>query len=113
MLARPGLVGKKSSRPHLGPSEAIFSMDRKNPKNAKILSIFLVVCDFRSPKLVSSPAMHTSGGSAHGLGSFRLAALMTFSQWPAVAVVVAPVVVVDGDFCCCAFCRPADMHFLG
>ena len=32
---------KKSSRPYLGPSEAIFSMDRKNQKNAKILPIFL------------------------------------------------------------------------
>ena len=41
MSARSGLVGKKSSRPYLGPSEAIFSMDRKNPKNAKILPIFL------------------------------------------------------------------------
>ena len=42
MLARSGLVGKKSSRPYLGPSEAIFSIGRKNPKNAKILPIFLV-----------------------------------------------------------------------
>ena len=41
MLARSGLVGKKSSRPYLGPSEAIFSMDQKNPKIAKILPIFL------------------------------------------------------------------------
>ena len=40
MLARSGLVGKKTSRPYLGPSEAIFSMDRKNPKNNKILLIF-------------------------------------------------------------------------
>ena len=32
---------KKSSWPYLGPSEAIFSIDRKNPKNAKILPIFL------------------------------------------------------------------------
>ena len=43
MLARSGLVGKKSSRPHLGPSEAIFSMDRKNPKNAKKKCIFSLV----------------------------------------------------------------------
>ena len=35
---------KKSSRPHLGPSHAIFSMDRKNQKNAKILPIFLGGC---------------------------------------------------------------------
>ena len=41
MSARSGLVGKKSSRPYLGPSEAIFSIDRNNPKNAKILPIFL------------------------------------------------------------------------
>ena len=41
MLARSGLVGKKSSWPYLGPSEAIFSIGRKNPKNAKILPIFL------------------------------------------------------------------------
>ena len=40
MSARSGLVGKKSSRPYLGPSEAIFSMDWKNPKNCKILHIF-------------------------------------------------------------------------
>ena len=31
---------KKSSRPHLGPPHAIFSMDRKNPKNAKKMPIF-------------------------------------------------------------------------
>ena len=41
MSARSGLVGKKSSQPYLGPSEAIFSIGRKNPKNAKILPIFL------------------------------------------------------------------------
>ena len=40
MSARSGLVGKKSSWPYLGPSEAIFSMDRKNPKISKILPIF-------------------------------------------------------------------------
>ena len=32
---------KKSSRPHLGPSQAIFSMDRKNAKTAQKLPIFL------------------------------------------------------------------------
>ena len=42
MSARSGLAEKKSSRPYLGPSEAIFSMDRKNPKNVKILPIFPV-----------------------------------------------------------------------
>ena len=41
MLARSGLVGKKSSWPYLGPSEAICSIDRKNAKNAEILPIFL------------------------------------------------------------------------
>ena len=41
MSARSGLVGKNASRPYLGPSEAIFSIGRKNPKNAKILPIFL------------------------------------------------------------------------
>ena len=40
MSARSELVGKKSSRPYLGPSEAIFSMDRENAKNVKQLSIF-------------------------------------------------------------------------
>ena len=40
MLARIGLVGKKSSRPYLGPSEAIFSIGLKNPKKHKILPIF-------------------------------------------------------------------------
>ena len=33
MLARSGLVGNKSSWPYLGPSEAIFSIGPKNPKN--------------------------------------------------------------------------------
>ena len=32
---------KKSSWAHLGQSEAIFSMDRKNAKNAQNLPIFL------------------------------------------------------------------------
>ena len=32
---------KKSSRPYLGPSQAIFSMDRKNQKNTKMLPISL------------------------------------------------------------------------
>ena len=32
---------KKSSRPYFGPSEAIFSMDRKNQKHAKKMPIFL------------------------------------------------------------------------
>ena len=41
MLARSGVVGKKSSRHYLGPSEAIFSMDRKNRKIAKKMPIFL------------------------------------------------------------------------
>ena len=41
MLARSGLAGKTPSRPHLGPSETIFSIGRKNLKNAKILPIFL------------------------------------------------------------------------
>ena len=41
MLARSGLVGKKSSWPYLGPSEAIFSIGRKNPKIAQKLPIFL------------------------------------------------------------------------
>ena len=41
MLARSGLVGKKSSWPHLGQSEAIFSMDRKTKKKQKGL-VYLV-----------------------------------------------------------------------
>ena len=41
MSARSGLEGNKSSRPYLGPSEAIFSTGRKNSKIAKILPIFL------------------------------------------------------------------------
>ena len=40
MSARSGLVGKKSSWPYLGPSEAIFSMDRKNPKIDIVSPIF-------------------------------------------------------------------------
>ena len=42
MSARSGLVGKKSSWPYLGPSEAIFSMDRKNQKLPKICLFSLV-----------------------------------------------------------------------
>merc|ERR1711924_35842 len=41
MSARSGLAGKRSSRPHLGPSGPIFCVGRKNQKNAKILPIFL------------------------------------------------------------------------
>ena len=41
MSARSGLVGKTSSWPYLGPSEAIFSIGWKNPKSVKILPIFL------------------------------------------------------------------------
>ena len=40
MLARFGLVGKNSSRPHLGPFEAFF-MGRKHAKNVGVLPIFL------------------------------------------------------------------------
>ena len=40
MPARFGLVGKKSSWPHLGPSEAIFSMDRKNSKTCTKFAYF-------------------------------------------------------------------------
>ena len=43
MSARSGLVGKKTSRPYLGPSEAIFSMDRKNPKNIQNFAYFSLV----------------------------------------------------------------------
>ena len=42
MLARSGLVGNKSSRPYLGPSEAIFFMDRKNQKNEKKKCLFFL-----------------------------------------------------------------------
>ena len=41
MSAMSGLARKRSSRPHLGPPQAIFSMDRKNQKNTKNLPIFL------------------------------------------------------------------------
>ena len=41
MSARSGLVGNKSSWPHLGPSGPIFCVGQKNPKNAKILHSFL------------------------------------------------------------------------
>ena len=40
MLPRSGLIGKKSSWPHLGPSQAIFSMDRKNPKKCPKFAYF-------------------------------------------------------------------------
>ena len=41
MSARSGLAGKRTSRPHLGPSRVIFCVGRKNQKNAQILPIFL------------------------------------------------------------------------
>ena len=43
MSARSGLVGKKSSWPHLGPSQAFFPMDRQNPKNIQKKYIFSLV----------------------------------------------------------------------
>ena len=64
MLARSGLVGKKSSWPYLGPSEAIFSIGQKNPKFVKILHIFqicLICLIIRFPDL---------GGAAHVLSHF-------------------------------------------
>ena len=41
MSARSGLVGNKSSWPHLGPPGPIFCVGRKNQKNANFLPIFL------------------------------------------------------------------------
>ena len=41
MSARSGLVGKKSSWPHLEPSGPTFCVGQKNPTNAEILLIFL------------------------------------------------------------------------
>ena len=41
MSARSGLAGKKSSRPHLVPPQAIFCVGRKNRTNAEMLPIFL------------------------------------------------------------------------
>ena len=61
MSTRSGLVGKTSSRPYLGPFEAIFSIGRKNPKNAKMLPIFPLFTRF-GPLLLS-----TRGG---GIGSY-------------------------------------------
>ena len=40
MSARSGSVGKKSSWPHLGPSQAIFSMDKKSQKTSVLFSNF-------------------------------------------------------------------------
>ena len=42
MLARSRLVGKNTSRPHLGPFQAEFSMGRKNAKTFSLFAIFLV-----------------------------------------------------------------------
>ena len=50
MLARSGLAGNKSSWPYLGPSEAIFSMDLKNPKNVNFLPIFPLVGPYKELK---------------------------------------------------------------
>ena len=41
MSARSGLVGKKSSRFHLGAFQVIFSMDQKHATNLQFLSVFL------------------------------------------------------------------------
>ena len=41
MESQTGLVGKILRGPHLEPSQAIFSMDRKKSKNVKILPILL------------------------------------------------------------------------
>ena len=41
MSARSGLAEQKTSRPHLGPSQAIFSMERKHQKNIYKMPIFL------------------------------------------------------------------------
>ena len=41
MLARSGLVGKNSSRPHLGQFQTFFPWAGKIQKNTKILPIFL------------------------------------------------------------------------
>ena len=41
MSARSGLVGKRTSRSHLGPLQAMFPMDRTIQKHAKTKSISL------------------------------------------------------------------------
>ena len=41
MSARSGVAGSRPSRPHLGPSQVIFCVGRKNATNCKILLIFL------------------------------------------------------------------------
>ena len=43
MSAKSGLVGKKSSRPYLGPSEAIFSIGRKIKKKCQTFFLFSLV----------------------------------------------------------------------
>ena len=66
MSARSGLAGKRTSRPHLGPSEAIFCVGRKNARNVKILFIFLggpmgPIHPFwanREPSLTSTSPIH-------------------------------------------------------
>ena len=59
MSARSGLAGKRTSRPHLGPSRAIFCVGRKNPKNAEMLPIFL-----------GGPLLLSTQGGAIGLCYF-------------------------------------------
>ena len=65
MSARSGLVGKKTSRPHLGPSQAIFCVGRKNTK----MSIFL-----GGPLLLSTLA----GKESQPIGPKRL----NRAHWP-------------------------------
>ena len=74
-------VGKKTSRPHLGPSRPIFCVGRKNPKNQKKIqkAYFFVhmIAIMASPKELLG-SCRTLG---HGSGGFSFAASFGLS-WP-------------------------------
>ena len=64
MSAKSGLVGKKSSWPHLGPSGPIFCVGRKNRKNVKQIAYF---CYFTG----LGPLLLSTRGGAIGITNLR------------------------------------------
>ena len=84
MLARSGLVGKNSSRPHLGPSLAIFCMGWKNRKNKEILPIFLggpigPIHPVWGNGFNISSAIHSSAKRHHGSNDVECSAIKVSS----------------------------------
>ena len=89
---------KKSSRPYLGPSEAIFSMDQKNPKNVKKIAYFslsFLVCHWlvkqgsgwsaHKKKGVPTPIAFSCVLSSTSLESWRLFKNKDVYSWQGVS----------------------------